>query len=270
VRIKAKYKSLKGILTLWFSSNFKSIVFLTTLGWVSKVEPSIKKEIKPSIDLKSLTFVTAIENALDHANRRTNFPSPIELRFMEGMSGQRFRAFLNHLSKGLGEFNYLEIGVWKGSTAKCILYESSADALLVDNWSQFGGPRNTALKSLSQYIDKGRVELLDIDFNQLPNFKNLLSPKVYYYDGPHDYASHYLGIELIKYFNSECIIVIIDDWNWDNVKNGTLNAIKDLDFEILASWQIKPSPRDKGGKLGSWHNGTFIALIRTEITHNIA
>lgn len=251
-----------GVLTLWFSSNLKSVAFLLTFGWVSKAKPSIKSEVKHSLSVNTQSHITAIEEALDYANRRTNFPNSIQLRFLDGMSGQRFRAFLNHLSKSLGDFNYLEIGVWKGSTAKCVLHNSCANALLVDNWSQFGGPRNAALQSLSRYIYEDRITLLDIDFKLLLNYKTQLDPKVYYYDGPHDYEAHYAAIELITKFSSDELIVIIDDWNWDNVRNGTLNALRDFNLDILASWQIIPSKEDRGGKLGSWHNGTFIAVIQ--------
>lgn len=259
--LSPKFKSLVGILTLWFSSNFKSAIFLSTFGWVSKAKPSVKSEVKSYLNTSKQNYVFAIEEALNHANRRTNYPNSVYLRFLEGMSGQRFRAFLNHLSKSLGEYNYLEIGVWKGSTAKCALHKTRAKALLVDNWSQFGGPRSAALRSLSRYLYKDRATLLDIDFNLLLNYETRLEPNVYYYDGPHDYKSHYTAVELITKFTSDEIIFIIDDWNWDNVKNGTLDACRDFKLNIWATWQIIPSRKDRGGKLGSWHNGIFIALV---------
>jgi hypothetical protein len=71
---------------------------------------------------------------------------------VEGMSGVAFRHFLNALVNRSGtaaaaggaaaRVRYLEIGCYKGSTAVSALFgNSGAHAVLVDNWSMFGGRR---------------------------------------------------------------------------------------------------------------------------------
>ena len=62
---------------------------------------------------------------------------PPHLLELEGMSGQKYRRFINALMASLDRPNYLEIGCHKGSTACCALFSNQASATLIDNWSEF-------------------------------------------------------------------------------------------------------------------------------------
>ena len=241
----------------------KSFWFHLTFGWTQNFTPKVNfvtgSQFSPSLS----NLIDTVDKALEFSNRHTKFPAPREIRFTDGMSGQGFRAFLYKLSDSLGEFEYLEIGVWKGSTAKCVLYSDKVSATLVDNWSQFGGPKAKAIKNLDKFISSKKARILDQDFSDLANNEINLSPLVYFYDGPHDEISHFKAAELIKFFKSKMLIFIVDDWNWDNVRNGTLKALAQIQTEIVASWEIFPNERDrKGGRFSRWHNGTYIAIIR--------
>ena len=44
-------------------------------------------------------------------------PLPSEIRDIDGMSGQKYRAFINNLVRSCPNPRYLEVGTWAGSTA---------------------------------------------------------------------------------------------------------------------------------------------------------
>ncbi len=60
-------------------------------------------------------------------------------------------------------------------------------------------------------------------------------------------------------------VLIVDDWNWRQVRLGTLKAILDAKLSILSSIEVRTSfsnvhPRIQG-KESDWHNGYYIAVI---------
>ncbi|MEM8647349.1 MAG: hypothetical protein AAGF86_13525, partial [Pseudomonadota bacterium] len=61
---------------------------------------------------------------------------------MDGMTGTRFRSFLNLLVTATKAANYLEIGSWKGSSACAAMAGNTAKITCIENWSEFGGPRD--------------------------------------------------------------------------------------------------------------------------------
>jgi hypothetical protein len=239
----------------------ESLAFFLQGGKISleRQEVEVRVGREPSRD--ALNLIEKVDFAIEYANRLTKYPAPRKLRFREGMSGQRFRAFLNQLSKLLGEYNYLEIGVWKGSTATCVLFESSAKAVLIDNWSQFGGPSSAAKRNLKQYIRDGSATLVDSSLESILEDGITFSPKLYFYDGDHEYESHLKAIQLLEKLNFENLILVIDDWNWLNVREGTREGIERLNLKIHKEWEISTVNDTKGGKYSAWHNGTYICVL---------
>lgn len=255
-------QKLVGLLQYYLSNFYKSFIFRVTFGYIPRSDFDLRKEYLDIKLARDSELVSKVENAFNFANRKGHFPAPRRLRFLPGMSGQRFRSFLNHLSISLDCFNYLEIGVWRGSTAKCVLHESKASAILIDNWSQFGGPKKIAQKKLKKYIRNSRANILDIDFNEITETSHHLEPHVYFYDAAHDYDSQRAAIELLDKMLFQELIVIIDDWNWDNVKKGTRDALKSTKVSPIAEWEITTRFDYMGGRFSSWHNGVFVCVLR--------
>ena len=52
-------------------------------------------------------------------------------------------------------------------------------------------------------------------------------------------------------------IYIVNDWRTDDIKNGTLNAIKDLNLKIIHKIEIV-SNKNKA----EYYNGLFIAVLQ--------
>lgn len=184
---------------------------------------------------------------------------------MEGMSGQKYRMFINNLIGRLKHARYLEVGVWKGSTFCAAVKGNKPDlAVAIDNWSEFGAPRDEFVDNLGSLTNKP-IQLIDSDFRSVDFSKeNWATPfNVYFYDGPHSEVDQHDGIVAALPALDEQFVLIVDDWNWTRVRRGTVSAIKvsgirvDYEMEIRTAEDDQPSP-DFAEKT-DWHNGYYIA-----------
>ena len=61
-------------------------------------------------------------------------------------------------------------------------------------------------------------------------------------------------------------VFIVDDWNWVQVREGTLRAIMDTSVELVYSAEIRTSLDNSHGfppaQLGDWHNGYFLSVLK--------
>ena len=55
---------------------------------------------------------------------------------------------------------------------------------------------------------------------------------IFFYDGPHDYASQKNALKHFYQNMNETFIYIADDFNEFEVNKGTMDAIKELDLQI--------------------------------------
>ena len=180
------------------------------------------------------------------------------------MSNSKVRHLLNNLSSLKGT-NYLEIGVWKGSTWISSLYNNSStinSAIAIDNWTEFKGPRHDFINNCSTFINQAKYDLIEHDcfLVDLNLFKNPIN--LYFYDGNHTAVAQERAF---TYFNSvfnDTFIAIIDDWNHPPVPIGTRNAFISLGYEIL--YEVILNSKDH------WWNGLYAAVIqkKTYILNN--
>lgn len=186
---------------------------------------------------------------------------PFSIRILQGMSGQRFRALLNKLAQIQISGSYLEIGTFKGSTACSALYQNQRSAILVDNWSEFGGPKMTAFNNLSKFCPESNIQFVESTFDKFYStpFDNKIF--LYFYDGGHSLEEQRMAVALIDSLHFDYLIFVVDDFSWGTVKSGTIEGLKSLKSTIVKSWTIKPSDDDKFFRYGEWHNGYFISLI---------
>jgi len=196
------------------------------------------------------------------------FKIPDWIRYMDGASGKKYRYFINNLLGSLDNVNYLEIGTWAGSTACSALYGNKARAVCVDNWKEFGGPKDLFFSN----IDK--IKSSDLDFSfiednfQNIDYSNIGKFNVYMYDGGHDYQEQYDALKLTQSALEDTFVFIVDDWNWERVRNGTFDAIHDLNLTVENSIEIRTMQQevwwapDIIGPASDWHNGYFISILK--------
>lgn len=182
-----------------------------------------------------------------------------EVLNMEGMSGKKTRHFYNNLCS-LEKARYLEIGSWKGSSSCSALCNNKLSCLCIDNWSEFGGPKEEFLANFNKYKGTNDAQFLerncwDIETSCIGRFN------IYMYDGDHSEQSHYDA--LAKYYEAldDEFIFLVDDWNFKDVKVGSLRAMVDLKLKVLYENQIKTESNDPNN---DWHNGIGIFVLQKE------
>lgn len=190
---------------------------------------------------------------------------PDAIRAIDGMSGQRYRSFINELVALHPEPRYLEVGSWMGSTATAAIYGNRVKATCIDNWSLFGGPKAEFLANIEQARGEGTdFTFLEQDF-RLVDYSAIGAFNIYLFDGPHEEDDQYDGVILARPALEKRFILIVDDWNWRQVRIGTLRAIADMGCKVSCAIEIRTSTDNTharhAGRESDWHNGYFIAAI---------
>ena len=189
---------------------------------------------------------------------------PSEILTLIGMTGVKTRQFYNAICSRPNT-SYLEIGTWYGSSSISALHGNTVSATFIDNWSQFGGNKDVLVSALEKYKGKSTYVLIESDAWTVDH-SNLGMFDVYLYDGGHSYDDQYKGIsQYIQHLKDGCI-VMVDDWNWADVRNGTLDAFRDLKTEIIHTREIFTTVThfDPGRPdAAPWWNGIGIFVIGT-------
>ena len=61
-------------------------------------------------------------------------------------------------------------------------------------------------------------------------------------------------------------MLIVDDWNWEPARRGTMDAIRKREYRIDYAIEVRTfrdnSQPELRGEKSDWHNGYFIAALR--------
>lgn len=184
---------------------------------------------------------------------------------MEGMSGSKTRHFYNNLLNRPG-CRYLEIGTWKGSSVCSAMCGNQAKVICIDNWSQFGGPKDEFLVNFEKHKGVNDATFMEqdcytVNADALPKFN------IYMYDGEHSWDNHYNALNHYYRCMDDTFVFIVDDWNWAHIRDATFQSFRVLNLNVLYSREIKTTNNDTDAIQGSpeqraWHNGVFVAILR--------
>jgi hypothetical protein len=185
---------------------------------------------------------------------------------MEGMTGTKTRHFYNNLLNMEG-VRYLEIGTWKGSSVCSGMYGNNATIVCIDNWNEFGGPKEEFLENLNKYKGENNISFIESDCFEL-DVSVLSKFNIYLYDGGHSEIAHYIALTYYYDCLDDIFIFIVDDWNWGHVRDATFAAITDLKLECLYKKEIildygtdDSKTREDIGKK-TWHNGLCVFVLK--------
>jgi hypothetical protein len=202
-------------------------------------------------------LISHIELSLFKANNNIT-KLPQEVFDLPGMSGRCNRIFLNELLSIPGR-RYLEVGCWKGSTAISALYDNDfSQAVLIDNFSEFNtpSPEEEFINNLNRFKEHLHGKII---FNKKDCFSIVLNDhfNIYFYDGTHTVETQKKAFTYFDSILENRFIAVVDDWNWDYVREGTFQAFEELQYKIIKQWDIFTP----GNNSKNWHNGLFIAII---------
>jgi len=192
---------------------------------------------------------------------------PDHIMKLPGMSGRKYRRFINRLVHETPDAAYLEIGCWSGSTTCAAMAGNKVRVVCIDNWSEFGGPKAEFEKNIASVISlQTDFRFIECDFRSV-DYRALGKPlNVYLYDGPHQYQDQYDGIVIAQPALAETHVLVVDDWNWPFVRHGTLDALRALGIEVPFSIEVRTTQADchpaHAGYSSDWHNGYFLAVCK--------
>lgn len=209
----------------------------------------------------SIDLVEHTKKSLENANNNISKCNSDVLK-LEGMSGNKIRHFYNNIAN-MPDCRYLEIGTWKGSSTCSALCNNKIKMTAVDNWSQFKGPKDEFLVNIEKFRGENDFNFIEtdcftIDVSTLPKYN------IFMYDGEHSMVNQERALTYFRNCLDDVFVYICDDWNWEEVRQGTRNGIKNGGYEILFENEIYKNMK-KGvsdhDKLGYW-NGFYIAVLK--------
>lgn len=255
----SQFKKIR-VVSSFFNQLHRNLMFLLRFARPKEEQPRITTSLHDAARIDaSRDLILNIEKCIQDSQVGPLMPLPI--RLLEGMSGQRFRSLLNKLIKIPISGSYLEIGTFKGSTAISALYQNQRTAILIDNWSEFGGPKETALKNLMRHCPTAVLNIVDQSFDDFCKVNTREKIAVYFYDGGHSFEEQMMAVKFIDKLNFDKLIFIVDDFRWETVQKATSDSIGSLSSSLVQSWIILPSEKDRLFRYGHWHNGYFIGLL---------
>jgi hypothetical protein len=203
----------------------------------------------------------SLESAIDGRSKL-----PAAIRAIEGMSGQKYRTLINTLIETLDRPRYLEIGSWLGSTAAAAIYGNDVQAVCIDNWSEFSGTKEQFLANIEKAkSNSSALHLIERNFREV-DYRALGKFNVFLFDGPHSVVAHTDGILVVQPCLANRFILIVDDWNWRDVRSGTMRGLLTANCRVESSIQVRTTMDNTLPSLerekSDWHNGYFIAVVR--------
>lgn len=218
------------------------------------------KEMKEHID-RALTSATMEESSITE-----------DILEMEGMSGVQTRHFYNAMLK-MDDARYLEIGTWMGSSVCSALCGNKATVVCIDNWSEFGGPKEEFIQYFTRYKGENNARFIEadcftVDVTTLPKFN------IYLYDGAHDKESHYRALTHYYDCMDETFIFLVDDWGWPHVREATYRSITDLGLTIVYEREIRTdlasmTEQQRCRARAQWWDGMYIAILQKKGSKSI-
>lgn len=208
------------------------------------------------MDVKEKYLVKCITDADNGISRLTE-----GILKLDGMSSFKIRHLLNNVLSipDIPEINYLEIGVYKGSTFVSALYKNKVhSSYAIDDWSQFEGD-NSAFKKACKTYDIVKYHLIEKDAFKvdLSNIMNKIN--IYFYDGHHSRESTFSALAYYYPVLTYEFILIVDDYDWSDPHKGIMMAISKLKLEIVFSDHLRSSIcNDADG----WWNGVGVFILR--------
>ena len=152
------------------------------------------------------------------------------------MSTFAIGSIINHGVSGMRRDQaFVNVGLWNGFTFLCgLVGNPSKTCIGVDNFSQFGGPKEDFHRRFQEVGSNGH-RYFDMDYVEY--FERLHTEMIgfYIYDGEHSYDNQLRGLRIAEpYFGEDCI-VLVDDTNWPEPRQATLDFVDQSDhgYEVL-------------------------------------
>ena len=212
-------------------------------------------------------IIQSLNNAYLEKSNLTN-----EILRLPGMSGYKTRHFYNNLCTLQLEnrkVQYIEVGSWKGSSSISAMYnnQENVEGTVIDSWALFN-PTGAVAKQFKENLNRFKIynlSIIEADFFTYDLSQLNKKFDIYLYDGPHDEVDHYNAItHMWPHLQNESIIVV-DDWNYQDVQSGTYRAFKEINAKIASKFELLEtfdgSHTEAGKAVIDFWNGIAVFLL---------
>lgn len=216
-----------------------------------------------------MNIETKIEQIKDCIERAKNLQSKMDETAwsVPALSSLRIRHLMNNL--GSISTRYLECGVHKSGLFSSTLRNNPNISVANANDS-FASDETSEDKAYPQFcVNTNKCKSPETQLNLLINDTFLVDPiavigpvDLYLFDADHSYESQRKAMTHFLPAMADEFIVCVDDYDWEEVRRGTEDGMKDrfrengysLEFEQV----FKGNDHDNDG----WWNGFYIALLK--------
>jgi Methyltransferase domain len=174
---------------------------------------------------------------------------------MPRMASLAIGAILNRGTASLKDDEaYLNVGVWNGFSLLAGLHRNPGKRCIgIDNFSQFGSPREAFMARFTEYRGPGH-EFFDMDYEEYLSTRHEGPIGLYFYDGDHAYEHQLRGLQVAEPFFSDDCMVLVDDANWPEPYDATYDFIARSERE----YEIVIDARTASGEHPTWWNGLIV------------
>lgn len=232
--------------------------FLIIMFFIFTIGVYAENDIKQVRQAKINALTQHVKDCLEKSESG-DFILPHSILEMPGYSGYKVKHFLHYLAKWTNGC-YLEIGCFYGSTLISALYQNIelADAVAIDNWSEFGGPKAEFIVNCAKEIPNSPLRFYEQDCFSISKQDVFKIPVTFYfYDGRHQFLDQKMAFTYFNDVFDDVFVAIVDDWNWPQVQNGTWEAFKELGYRAHFVKEIYSQTIEAE----NWWNGLLIAVI---------
>jgi len=216
-------------------------------------------------------FITAINNAYEKSINEESKCSDFTLN-IEGLTSNKIKHFLNNLCN-TKDVRYLEVGTWHGATFCSAIENNNVQAICIDSWhtntiepmrevegwkSKDGNPLEIFQKNLQSVKGKNNVQGFNEPVESLDLTKIPYTCNIVFYDGDHSFESTKNFLDRYYEKFEETLILIVDDWNWPQIKNATQQHIEQKEYKVLYEKLIETTGEDPQ----DFWNGLGIFVLR--------
>lgn len=127
--------------------------------------------------------------------------------------------------------SFVNVGVWHGFTLLSGMANNEQKTCVgIDNFTQFGCPREAFLERFNHY--KGpHHHFYEMDYADYFSGVHKGPIGFYIYDGNHSYEYQIRGLKAAEPFLSDNAIILVDDANYEVVRESTVDFVCDSSYE---------------------------------------
>jgi hypothetical protein len=149
---------------------------------------------------------------------------------------------------------FVNVGIWNGFTfLSGIVGNQGKTCIGVDNFSQFGGPRDAFLGRFRALASPAH-HFFDMDYRDYFAHHHTGEIGFYIYDGGHSYEDQLLGLRMAEPYFAEGCIVLVDDTNWSEPRQATLDFVAESRF----GYELLLDRTTSSNAHPTWWNGLMV------------